>query len=127
MTLEARVQQDAAFLGTEFLKLDARAREDTQKIDRKVKEKAKLLHHLATILKDKAQSRLESAADEHWSDGSLKGHERIAKVTWWNTEFVPPTYLHHDCDEDCSYIVSQLLLGQVSLQKAYSRKASRES
>ncbi|KAK4278017.1 hypothetical protein QN277_015919 [Acacia crassicarpa] len=80
MTLEARVRKDAAFLGTEFLKLDARAREDTRKVDRKVKEKAKLLHHLATIWKDKAQSRLKSAADEHWSDGALKVDLHLADL-----------------------------------------------
>ncbi|XP_054797471.1 senescence-associated protein AAF, chlorolplastic-like [Prosopis cineraria] len=77
-TLEAHARQYVAFLGTEFLKLDARAREDTEIIDHKVKEKAKLLHHLATILKDKAQARLKSAADEHWSDGALKADLHLA-------------------------------------------------
>ncbi|KAJ7960094.1 putative Senescence-associated protein [Quillaja saponaria] len=70
--LDARARQDVAFLGTEFLKLDARAREDTERIDRHVKKKAKRLHHIASILKDKAQSKLKAAADEHWSDGALE-------------------------------------------------------
>ncbi|XP_027329245.1 senescence-associated protein SPA15, chloroplastic isoform X8 [Abrus precatorius] len=78
MRLDARARQDVAFLGTEFLKLDARAREDTEKIDRDVKEKASRLNRIATILKDKAQSRLKSAADEHWSDGALEADLRLA-------------------------------------------------
>ncbi|RVW35023.1 hypothetical protein CK203_041947 [Vitis vinifera] len=60
---------------TPFLKVLenlARAREDTEKIDHGVKKKAERLHHIATILKDKAQSRLKSAADKHWSDGALE-------------------------------------------------------
>ncbi|KAK9271732.1 hypothetical protein L1049_002095 [Liquidambar formosana] len=78
MSLDARARQDIAILGSEFLKLDARAREDTEKIDRDVKEKAEHLHHIATILKDKAQSRLKSAADRHWSDGALEADLRRA-------------------------------------------------
>ncbi|MED6161561.1 hypothetical protein PIB30_061983 [Stylosanthes scabra] len=78
MRLDARARQDVAFLGTEFLKLDARAREDTEKIDRNVKEKAKRLSSIAAIIKDKAQSRLKSAADEHWSDGALEADLRLA-------------------------------------------------
>ncbi|KAG4964064.1 hypothetical protein AAZX31_14G199900 [Glycine max] len=80
MRLDARARQDVAFLGTEFLKLDARAREDTEKIDRDVKEKASRLSHIATILKDKAQSRLKNAADEHWSDGALEADLRLADL-----------------------------------------------
>ncbi|XP_025666304.1 senescence-associated protein AAF, chloroplastic isoform X10 [Arachis hypogaea] len=78
MRLDARARQDVAFLGTEFLKLDARAREDTEKIDRDVKEKAKRLNSIAAIIKDKARSRLKSAADEHWSDGALEADLRLA-------------------------------------------------
>ncbi|KAJ7964486.1 Senescence-associated family protein [Quillaja saponaria] len=78
MRLDARARQDIAFLGTEFLKLDARAREDTERLDRHVKKKAERLHHIATILKDKAESRLKSAADEHWSDGALEADLRLA-------------------------------------------------
>lgn len=78
MRLDARARQDVAFLGTEFLKLDARAREDTEKIDRDVKEKASWLSRIATLLKDKAQSRLKNAADEHWSDGALEADLRLA-------------------------------------------------
>ncbi|XP_021296443.1 uncharacterized protein LOC110425773 [Herrania umbratica] len=78
MRLDARVRQDVAILGSGFLKLDARAREDTEKIDRDVKKKAERLHHIATILKDKAQSRLKSAADKHWSDGALEADLRRA-------------------------------------------------
>ncbi|XP_014504443.1 uncharacterized protein LOC106764645 [Vigna radiata var. radiata] len=78
MRLDARARQDVAFLGTEFLKLDARAREDTEKIDRNVKEKASWLSRIATLLKDKAQSRLKNAADEHWSDGALEADLRLA-------------------------------------------------
>ncbi|XP_042023473.1 senescence-associated protein SPA15, chloroplastic-like isoform X2 [Salvia splendens] len=72
MKLDARARQDVAFLGSEFLKLDARAREDTEKIDHDVKKRAERLHHVATILKNIAESRLKSAADKHWSDGALE-------------------------------------------------------
>ncbi|EXC20637.1 hypothetical protein L484_027194 [Morus notabilis] len=78
MRLDARARQDVAFLGSEFLKLDARAREDTEKLDRGVKKKAERLHHIATILKDKAGSRLKTAADKHWSDGALEADLRRA-------------------------------------------------
>lgn len=78
MRMDERARQDVAFLGTEFLKLDARARKDTEKIDRGVKEKAKRLNRIATILKDIAQTRLKSAADEHWSDGALEADLRLA-------------------------------------------------
>ncbi|GLU10671.1 hypothetical protein SLE2022_274570 [Rubroshorea leprosula] len=80
MRLDARVRQDVAILGSEFLKLDARAREDTERIDRNVKRKAECLHHIATILKDKAQSRLKKAADKHWSDGALEADLRYADL-----------------------------------------------
>ncbi|KAL3630224.1 Senescence-associated protein spa15, chloroplastic [Castilleja foliolosa] len=72
MKLDERARQDVAFLGSEFLKLDARAREDTEKVDHDVKRKAERLHHVATILKNIAQSRLKSAADKHWNDGALE-------------------------------------------------------
>ncbi|XVE72223.1 hypothetical protein DITRI_Ditri11bG0022400 [Diplodiscus trichospermus] len=78
MRLDARARQDVAILGSGFLKLDARAREDTEKIDRNVKKKAERLHQIATILKDKAQSRLKTAADKHWSDGALEADLRRA-------------------------------------------------
>lgn len=78
MRLDARARQDIAILGSEFLKLDARAREDTEIIDRNVKRKAECLHEIATILKDKAQSRLKNAADKHWSDGALEADLRLA-------------------------------------------------
>ncbi|XP_019183025.1 PREDICTED: uncharacterized protein LOC109177963 [Ipomoea nil] len=83
MRLDARARQDVAILGSEFLKLDAfllvaRARENTEKIDHDVKRKAERLHHVATILKNKAQSRLKIAADKHWSDGALEADLRRA-------------------------------------------------
>ncbi|KAL3525003.1 hypothetical protein ACH5RR_013375 [Cinchona calisaya] len=78
MRLDARARRDVAILGTEFLKLDARAREDTEKIDHDVKRKAERLHQVAMILKNKAQSRLKSAADKHWSDGALEADLRRA-------------------------------------------------
>ncbi|PRQ45595.1 hypothetical protein RchiOBHm_Chr3g0493131 [Rosa chinensis] len=80
LRLDARARQDVAILGSEFLKLDARAREDTEKIDRKVKKKAERLHHIARILKDKAESRLKSVADKHWSDGALEADLRRADI-----------------------------------------------
>ncbi|KAM1061056.1 hypothetical protein FF1_025591 [Malus domestica] len=80
MRLDARVRQDIAILGSGFLKLDARARKDTEKIDRNVKKKAELLHHIAMILKDKAESRLKTAADKHWSDGALEADLRRADL-----------------------------------------------
>uniref|UniRef100_A0A1J3FUG5 Senescence-associated protein SPA15, chloroplastic n=1 Tax=Noccaea caerulescens TaxID=107243 RepID=A0A1J3FUG5_NOCCA len=78
MRLDARARQDVAILGSGFLKLDARAREDTEKIDRDVKRKAERLHHIATILKNIAQSKLKNAADKHWSDGALEADLRRA-------------------------------------------------
>ncbi|KAG6497983.1 hypothetical protein ZIOFF_045889 [Zingiber officinale] len=67
--LNDRACQDAAVLRLGFLKLDARAREDTRKIDLGVKEKAARLKHLAT---DRAQSDLKRVADQHWSDRALE-------------------------------------------------------
>lgn len=78
MRLDARARQDVAILGSGFLKLDARAREDTEKIDHNVKKKAERLHHIATIIKNKAQSKLKSVADRHWSDGALEADLRRA-------------------------------------------------
>ncbi|GAB4828650.1 Senescence-associated protein spa15, chloroplastic [Ancistrocladus abbreviatus] len=78
LSLDARARQDLAFLGSEFLKLDARARQHTGKIDHNVKKKAERLHHITTILKEKAKSRLKSAADRHWSDGALEADLRRA-------------------------------------------------
>ncbi|KAL2898469.1 Senescence-associated protein AAF chlorolplastic [Bienertia sinuspersici] len=78
--LDARARQDVAILGLGFLMLDARAREDTGKIDHNVKRKAERLHHIATIIKDKAKSRLKTAADQHWSDGALEADLRRADL-----------------------------------------------
>lgn len=80
LSLDARARKDVAILGSEFLKLDARAREDTEKIDYTVKKKAERLHHIAKILKDKAKSRLKTAADRHWSDGALEADLRRADM-----------------------------------------------
>ncbi|XP_020595647.1 uncharacterized protein LOC110035712 isoform X2 [Phalaenopsis equestris] len=70
--LNDRARQDVAVIGLGFLKLDARAREDTEKIDYHMRKKAAYLRNVATILKDKAQSKLKNAADKHWSDGALE-------------------------------------------------------
>ncbi|KAA0032773.1 uncharacterized protein E5676_scaffold428G00190 [Cucumis melo var. makuwa] len=78
MRLDARARQDVAILGSEFLKLDARAREDTETIDRNVKKKAERLRRIAATLREKAQSSLKSAADEHWSAGALEADLRLA-------------------------------------------------
>ncbi|KAL4178776.1 hypothetical protein AMTRI_Chr13g116810 [Amborella trichopoda] len=81
MRLDNRARQDVAILGSKFLKLDgelSRAREDTEKIDNDVKRKAAHLHHIAKILKDKAQSKLKTVADKHWSDGALNDDLRRA-------------------------------------------------
>lgn len=78
MRLDARARQDVAIIGSEFLKLDARARKDTKKIDNDVKKKAERLHHIATNLTDKAQSKLKKVADKHWSDGALEADLRRA-------------------------------------------------
>ncbi|CAK9156030.1 unnamed protein product [Ilex paraguariensis] len=56
----------------------ARAREDTEKIDHNVKRRAEGLHQIATILKNKAQSKLKTVADRHWSDGALEADLRRA-------------------------------------------------
>ncbi|KAM7515850.1 hypothetical protein LguiA_005433 [Lonicera macranthoides] len=80
MRLDARARQDIAILGSGFLKLDARAREDTEKIDNDVKRRAERLHHIAIILKNKAESRLRKAADKHWSDGALEADLRRANL-----------------------------------------------
>ncbi|XP_071701840.1 senescence-associated protein SPA15, chloroplastic [Rutidosis leptorrhynchoides] len=76
--LDARARQDVAILGSGFLKLDARAREDTERIDNDVKKRAEHLHHIALILKNKAQTKLKSVADRHWSDGALEADLRRA-------------------------------------------------
>ncbi|XP_024973701.1 senescence-associated protein SPA15, chloroplastic isoform X1 [Cynara cardunculus var. scolymus] len=76
--LDARARQDVAILGSGFLMLDARAREDTEKIDNDVKKRAENLHHIALILHNKAQSKLKSVADRHWSDGALEADLRRA-------------------------------------------------
>jgi len=77
--LNKRASQDVAVLGLGFLKLDARARKDTQKIDNSVKERAAHLTNFARILKERAQSDLKKAADQHWSDGAL---EICDELTW---------------------------------------------
>ncbi|PKA57537.1 hypothetical protein AXF42_Ash020081 [Apostasia shenzhenica] len=76
--LNDRVRQDVAVIGCGFLMLDARAREDTEIIDNHMKKKASRLQHIATLLKDKAQSKLKNAADMHWSDGALEADLRRA-------------------------------------------------
>jgi hypothetical protein len=76
--LNKRACQDVAVLGSGFLKLDARARKDTKKIDHSVKERAARLTHFARILKEQAQSDLKKAADQHWSDGALEADLRRA-------------------------------------------------
>lgn len=78
--LNKRACQDVAVLGLGFLKLDARARKDTQKIDHSVKERAARLTHFATILKERAQSDLKKAAEQHWSDGALEADLRRADM-----------------------------------------------
>ncbi|XP_047313319.1 senescence-associated protein SPA15, chloroplastic isoform X2 [Impatiens glandulifera] len=78
MSMDERARQDVAIIGSGFLKLDARARKDTEKIDTNVKRKAEFLHHIAMILKEKAESRLKKAADKHWSDGALEADLRRA-------------------------------------------------
>lgn len=70
--LDDRARQDVAVLGSGILKLDARARKDTEKIDHGMKKKAARLHHITTILKDRAGSKLKRVADQHWSDGALE-------------------------------------------------------
>uniref|UniRef100_A0ACD5TBE8 Uncharacterized protein n=1 Tax=Avena sativa TaxID=4498 RepID=A0ACD5TBE8_AVESA len=78
--LNKRASQDVAVLGLGFLKLDARARKDTQKIDNSVKERAAHLTNFARILKERAQSDLKKAADQHWSDGALEADLRRADM-----------------------------------------------
>nr|GEW42976.1 senescence-associated protein SPA15, chloroplastic isoform X2 [Tanacetum cinerariifolium] len=91
MTLDARARQDVAILGSGFLKLDARAREDTEKIDNDVKKRAEHLHRIALIFKNKAQSKLKSVADRHWSDGALEVGISLAIQ-----EFI---YLRENCNK----------------------------
>lgn len=78
LRMDARARQDVAILGSGILKLDARAREDTEKIDHDVKTRAEHLNNIAIILKRKAESRLKSVADQHWSDGGLEADLRRA-------------------------------------------------
>lgn len=78
MRLNDRACQDVAVLGLGVLKLDARAREDTEKIDNGVKAKAERLHHITTILKEIAESKLLSVANKHWNDGALEADLRRA-------------------------------------------------
>ncbi|KAK1302584.1 hypothetical protein QJS10_CPB12g00494 [Acorus calamus] len=81
-----RARKDIVLLSREHVHLYitvvmiARAREDTEKIDHGVKKKAARLHHVAMILKDKAQSKLKRAADQHWSDGALEADLRRADL-----------------------------------------------
>ncbi|CAM0945693.1 unnamed protein product [Alopecurus aequalis] len=78
--LNKRASQDVAVLGLGFLKLDARARKDTQKIDNSVKERAAHLTNFARILKERTESDLKKAADQHWSDGALEADLRRADM-----------------------------------------------
>ncbi|KAG2564181.1 hypothetical protein PVAP13_8KG390000 [Panicum virgatum] len=78
--LNKRACEDAAVLGLGFLKLDARARKDTQKIDHSVKERAVRLNHFARVFKERAESDLKKAADQHWSDGALEADLRRADL-----------------------------------------------
>ncbi|KAK3152900.1 hypothetical protein QOZ80_2BG0165060 [Eleusine coracana subsp. coracana] len=78
--LNKRACQDVAVLGSGFLKLDARARKDTEKIDHSVKERAARLNHFARVLKERAESDLKKAADNHWSDGALEADLRRADL-----------------------------------------------
>ncbi|GJN19714.1 hypothetical protein PR202_gb07018 [Eleusine coracana subsp. coracana] len=79
--LNKRACQDVAVLGSGFLKLDARARKDTEKIDHSVKERAARLNHLLEyVLKERAESDLKKAADNHWSDGALEADLRRADL-----------------------------------------------
>ncbi|XP_062218945.1 senescence-associated protein OSA15, chloroplastic isoform X2 [Phragmites australis] len=78
--LNKRACQDVAVLGLGFLKLDARARKDTQKIDHSVKERAACLNDFARALKERAESDLKKAADQHWSDGALEADLRRANL-----------------------------------------------
>ncbi|CAN6341446.1 unnamed protein product [Urochloa humidicola] len=78
--LNKRACEDAAVLGMGFLKLDARARKDTQKIDHSMKERAARLEHFARVLKERAESDLKKAADQHWSDGALEADLRRADL-----------------------------------------------
>ncbi|XP_039823583.1 senescence-associated protein OSA15, chloroplastic-like isoform X3 [Panicum virgatum] len=78
--LNKRACEDAAVLGLGFLKLDARVRKDTQKIDHSVKERAARLNHFARAFKERAESDLKKAADQHWSDGALEADLRRADL-----------------------------------------------
>ncbi|CAN6346242.1 unnamed protein product [Urochloa humidicola] len=78
--LNKRAREDAAVLGMGFLKLDARARKDTQKIDHSMKERAARLEYFARVLKERAESDLKKAADQHWSDGALEADLRRADL-----------------------------------------------
>ncbi|XBH78253.1 hypothetical protein VPH35_104569 [Triticum aestivum] len=78
--LNKRASKDVAVLGLGFLKLDARARKDTRKIDNSVKERAAHLTNFARILKERAHSDLKKAADQHWSDGALEADLRRADM-----------------------------------------------
>jgi len=80
--LNKRASKDVAVLGLGFLKLDARARKDTRKIDNSVKERAARLTNFARILKERAQSDLKKAADQHWSDGALEADLRRADMVF---------------------------------------------
>jgi hypothetical protein len=80
MNLDARARRDVSILGSGFLKLDARAREDTEKIDNDVKKRAQRLHHIAIIMKNKAETKIKKAAHKHWSDGALEADLRRADL-----------------------------------------------
>lgn len=63
-----------------FLKLDARAREDVEKLDTRARKKMMRLRHMAMGFSESASMELSSAAEEHWSDGALDADLRLADL-----------------------------------------------
>lgn len=75
-----RAREGVARLGSNFLKLDARAREDVEKLDTRARMKMMRLRHIAMGLSESASMELSSAAEEHWSDGALDADLRLADL-----------------------------------------------
>ncbi|XP_024364945.2 senescence-associated protein AAF, chloroplastic isoform X2 [Physcomitrium patens] len=80
LRLDMRAREGVALLGSGFLKLDARAREDVLKLDTQARRDMLRLRHIALGLTETASMELSSAAEEHWSDGALDADLRLADL-----------------------------------------------
>ncbi|KAH8944282.1 hypothetical protein BDL97_13G101700 [Sphagnum fallax] len=78
--LNMQARAGIAKLGSGFLMLDARAREDVEKLDLKARKKITSLRHIAWGMKESACMELSIVAEEHWSDGALDADLRLVDL-----------------------------------------------